>query len=393
MLAVSPSRSHPLEGLAAAVDALIQEDVAGRSTADLGEDLVGLRREIDRLEADFVRRLTRFEQERGYIADGAPNAISWLRSRCKLTAGGAVGRTEVARELPVLPDLDRLFREGAIGLDHALVLARTVTEVGPQSAAAAEPELVEAAQSLDPTQLRLVGRQLRFVVDPEGAAASAARNHERRFVRFSQTMDGVFALDGLLDAEGGATLKTALVALCAPVSGDPRTPGQRRADALVELASRQLQTGDLPRRGGQRPHLVLTVSTEALAGTPGAGAADLDGAGPVPASVAERIACDAALSVVTVGGQGEPLSVGRTRRTVPAPIRRALLVRDRTCRYPGCDRPAWWADAHHLEPWQRGGPTSLANLALFCRFHHTWIHERGMVVELTADGRIDVRRE
>ena len=136
------SAEDALAGLGAAVDVVVEGEVADRPAAVLGADLVALRRQIDRLEAEFVRRLSHFERKRGFIADGAPSVVSWLRSRCGLAASGAAGRAEVAREIRVLPEADQLFRAGAIGLDHARVLARTVTEIGPEAAASAGAELV-----------------------------------------------------------------------------------------------------------------------------------------------------------------------------------------------------------------------------------------------------------
>jgi hypothetical protein len=383
--------ADPVEGLALCVDTVVGADLEGRAVAAVGEDLVRIRRQIDRLEAEFIRRLSYFERERGFVADGSPSLVQWLRSRCGLAAGGAAGRAEVARELPVLPEADRLFREGEIGLDHALVLARTVTEVGAEAATTVGAELVDAAQTQDPTRLREASRRLRFCVDPDGATTAYARIRERRYLNLNQTFDGAFIVDGLLDAEGGATLRTAVGALCAPLRGDPRTAGQRRADALVELAHRQLQSGSLPTAAGQRPHLVLTVPAASLRGDPGAAAAELAGAGPIPRETARRIACDAALSVVTVGVNGEPLDVGRTRRTAPAAIRRALTLRDKGCCLSECDRPAEWTDAHHVEHSADGGPTSVANMVLLCRFHHTLVHEGGWHPERTADGSFVIR--
>jgi len=74
---------------------------------------------------------------------------------------------------------------------------------------------------------------------------------------------------------------------------------------------------------------------------------------------------------------GQPLSVGRARRTIPAAMRRALSLRDRGCAYPGCDRPPEWTDAHHIRHWADGGETALSNLVLLCRLHHRRVHEEG----------------
>jgi len=381
----------PVAELASCVSGLVGADLDDRHSSDIGEDLVGIRRQIDRLEAEFIRRLSIFERRRGFAADGAASMVAWLRSRCGLAAGGAAGRAEVAHELPSLPEANRLFRDGLIGLDHARVLARTVTEVGPGAAATVGDELVERARSQDPTQLREVSRRMRFVVDPEGATSAYRRMHERRYVNLSQTFDGVFSLDGVLDPEGGATLKTAIDALCAPVVADARTPGQRRADAIVELAHRQLGAKTLPSSGGQRPHLQLTMPAGALHADRGATPAELAGAGPIPAAVAQRIACDSALTPAIDAASGSSEAVGRTTRTIPAAVRRAVISRDRHCVFPSCDRPPEWADVHHIRHHAAGGEARVDNLVLLCRYHHTFVHERGWVVGRGADARFTVR--
>lgn len=115
--------------------------------------------------------------------------------------------------------------------------------------------------------------------------------------------------------------------------------------------------------------------------------AELALAGPVHAETARRIACDASVSAVTVAGS-EPLSVGREKRSIPAPLRRALALRDRGCRFPGCDRPPEWTDGHHVIHRAHGGKTSVANLVLLCRVHHRRVHEEGWSLRLTPSGEV-----
>src|SRR5205807_6755005 len=170
------------------------------------------------------------------------------------------------------------------------------SEVGAERVREVEPHLIEAARRLDPGRLRFVTRHVRHCVDPDGALDATNDDHERRWLHLSQTFDGIFVLDGRLDAEGGAMVRTAIQALITPAHGDDeRTPMQRRADALVELAARQLSSGTHPTAAGQRPHLTLTVSADTLRRTPGTPGADLAWAGPVHAETARRLACDASL--------------------------------------------------------------------------------------------------
>ncbi|HEX9694604.1 MAG TPA: HNH endonuclease signature motif containing protein [Actinomycetota bacterium] len=98
--------------------------------------------------------------------------------------------------------------------------------------------------------------------------------------------------------------------------------------------------------------------------------------GTITPETARRWACDASIARVITIGRSEPLEVGRRTPVVPASLRRAVVVRDCGCRFPGCDRPHGWCDAHHVQHWADGGPTSVSNLVLLCRPHHRLIHQR-----------------
>jgi hypothetical protein len=194
-------------------------------------------------------------------------------------------------------------------------------------------------------------------------------------------------LDGIVDLEGGATLKTALSALMPPpTNDDPRTPGQRRIDALIDLARRPLDGSKLGSVGGQRPHLVITATAETLLGLKGAPPAEMAGVGPIPMETAQRHACDPSVSWLLGQAELDSESASHAHRQIPAATRRALVARDRDCVFNGCHRPAIWCDGHHLVWWTRGGKTALPNLALVCGRHHRMLHEEGWTLE-RRDGR------
>jgi len=111
----------------------------------------------------------------------------------------------------------------------------------------------------------------------------------------------------------------------------------------------------------------------------------LDNGQRVSPATLRRMACDADLIPVVLGGAGQVLDVGRTHRLFPASIRKALIARDRGCAFPACDRPASWCDSHHLVPWDVGGVTSLDGGVLLCRPHHRLVHEGDWQVRLGPD--------
>jgi hypothetical protein len=135
----------------------------------------------------------------------------------------------------------------------------------------------------------------------------------------------------------------------------------------------------------------VTVGPDALAEND-QGAVELDHAGPVGPAVARRLACDASVMRVVMNGRSEPLDVGRRTSVVPPALRRAVIVRDRHCRFPGCDRPHTWCDAHHVVHWADGGSTALPNLLLLCRRHHGMVHRPGGFTLAISEGGPVFRR-
>jgi Domain of unknown function (DUF222) len=184
---------------------------------------------------------------------------------------------------------------------HARVLAAATKDLPPQTAAEAEPVLLDAARRLDPPQLRRVVDQLCWVADPDTAEGQAQRRHARRGLWLSPTLEGMVAVDGLLEPEAGHAVLAALEPLARPADAqDARSGSQRRADALAELARRQLEWGRLPRSGGVRPQLLVTVDLDRLLDhRPGLGGG-LGGGEPLGAEACRRLACDGAVTRVLV---------------------------------------------------------------------------------------------
>jgi hypothetical protein len=108
--------------------------------------------------------------------------------------------------------------------------------------------------------------------------------------------------------------------------------------------------------------------------------------GPIPHRHIPAFLCDATFHAVVLDSLGLPLAAGGDLRHPTAAQRRALLARDGSCTFPGCDAHAGWLDAHHIRHWQHGGPTDIDNLAMLCRRHHRIAHRPSWTLELTHDG-------
>jgi Domain of unknown function (DUF222)/HNH endonuclease len=384
----SPAQS-PFQDLNQGLQRLRDEELEAVPAALMGDDIQELRRHINGCEAECTRRLRRFDKGGGYAATAALTAKAWLRWKCNFSPAAAADRVAVARELEGLPQATQAFADGDISYAHAAMIARTSEKLGDKMESNAETILVTAAKELDLARLRMVTIKLQHFMDPDSVREESNESHELRFLHFSQTLDGVFYMNGRFDAEAGAIIQTALNALSGPPTpDDKRTPKQRRADSLVELARQRLDSGTLPQVGGQKPHLAVTVSMATLANQPGSPAADLEWAQPIPAETARRLACDAAITPIFLGSESEQPMAGQTSRSISGSQRKALVVRDKGCRFPGCDRPADWTDVHHLKHWADGGKHVMDNLILLCRRHHRMVHEEGWQLVITAGGEI-----
>ena len=261
-----------LGALAAAVDGLAAQDLGGLGDGALAEQVMALRGLMDRLEGHWLRELAAVDARGAAGAEQgvqAGSTVAWLRNRLRMGAGTAAGWVRTARALfrGPLTGTAQALTDGELSAAHAQVLAAGTHDLPDHVAADAEPVLLEAARRLDPPRLRRVIAHLRLVADPDGADAQAERRHQQRGLWLSSTWEGMVAVNGLLEPEAGQTLLAALEPLARPTGADDeRSGGQRRADALAELARRTLEAGRLPQTGGVRPQLLVTVDLDSLLG-------------------------------------------------------------------------------------------------------------------------------
>jgi hypothetical protein len=375
--------------LRSALDELRGEDLEMASGEELGDGLVELERASRVLDAERSRRLIEVERRGTWSVDGHLSVVSWLAATIRVGFGRASQQVKRSRALLQMPRTGEASGEGDLS-SEAVDLLVAAREAAPEAFVEAEPMLVEAAVALPTRELRTAIGYWRQVADAAGADERGRRQHDGRHLHVSPLLSGMVRVDGDLDPESGQTVITALrcVQDAWAKDGEPdgRTAPQRRADALVTLCRSWLDRSDRPEVAGERPHIVVTVDLETLEGQAGK-RSELEDVGPVTPETARRLACDAGVSRIITAGGSEPLDVGRKTPVVPAGLRRALVVRDGGCRFPGCGRPQAWCDAHHVVHWAHGGETAPGNLVLLCRPHHRAIHER-FRVEMNGHGPV-----
>ena len=235
----------------------------------------------------------------------------------------------------------------------------------------------------------------------------ADARHRERGLTFWHEDDGTVVLHGRFPPEMAARILNALEAAMAAHAADqpaadwgrqpaaspdvprgtspPKPPVTvRRADALAWMADRVFEPDDAPALAPDRHEIVVHVDAEVLAGG-GTGRCKVGGRAALAGETARRLCCAAGIAAAVDGPDGEPLAVGRRTRSIPPAMRRALLIRDRGCRFPG-RVSSHRLHGHHVWHWVMGGHTSLDNLVLLCLFHHRLVHEGGFDVHRLDDG-------
>ena len=356
------------------------------------EALTGTVQRLHELEtivaAEKLRRIAEIDMRQAWRAQSARSTADLLAQRLRLTRGEARSQTETAIGLESLPATAQALRDGDLGLGQAQVAARAAKDVRPDVREDLDRLVAGDGGGMDRRQLREHVDAWTHTADPEALAGRERRAWANRRLSISADgPDGAVHGGFTLDPVGGATLIAALDAQSRKTStDDERTYPQRLADALVALAQRALDGGELPQVAVQRPHVILITTAETLKGAPGSPAAQLDGVGPVSAGTAQTICCDAEVTEVFMTRNAEVLDVGRTRKQPTRAQRLAVIARDRRC--IGCGASAARCQIHHVRWWNRdSGPTDEENLCLVCWDCHHRIHDDGWLVIRQPDRR------
>jgi hypothetical protein len=354
---------------------------------DLAKELIRKCRERDLLDLEIAGLAAQFAEDDVWDQDGSNSAIDWIRFNCHMTSNAAADSIAVGKNLWRMPESVQAVAEGEIGYAHTKAMARTANALGTKFH---EEPLLEKARENSPGKFYYICNNYRHAADREGYEAEQSELVENRRVWITTCDDGTVLISGHFDPEGGAVLRTAYEPL-ARRSGahDDRSREKRMADAVVDVAMHALDSGLIPQQGSQRTHLNVTTSIETLLGLPGAPGADLEFSPlPISSKTVERLACDASVTRILLNSESVVIDVGRAKRTISGPARKAINARDRGCTWPGCERPASWTSGHHLKHWLHGGSNEPPNLTLLCSRHHYLVHEGHWQIVRGDDGRM-----
>lgn len=389
---------------------------------ELAEEIATTAASIDAAKHSLLTTIRTFDDLKGWAAQGATSCAAWLSWRIGVGLGAAREQVRVARRLAELPQIDAALKSGELSYTKVRAMTRVAT-------AANEELLMHQARGSTGAQLERICAA--FVRLPDGDRPT---DPERRYVRKRTHRDGTMTLEMRLlpdevDELWGALRQTQdllaptqserasmadaalhwarLEAQAITSAGNEVHPEERQGRAAplpsesptpatesASSATTQPRPAGAPR--AMQPLLFVHLRPEHLddARIPGTPAndtgeierwrAELHDGTLIGGESLKRIACDCGLVATLVDGQGNPLNLGRRRRTVSVPLMRALRLRDRGCRFPGCKHRAY-TQAHHIRHWCEGGETNEENLVLLCQQHHVAVHEGGYVVEAHRD--------
>ncbi len=386
-------------------------DLATLDTTDpkeldrLGDAIATLAAHQAILEQRQLTFLRVFDAKGGW--DGFLSCAVWLTYRTGCNARTARQKVQTARALGHLPQVDQAFAEGKLSYTKVRAIARVCEEEVTEKQ---EANLLSLAREATGRQLEVLLQPIRR--DQKLEAKAAFEREERRQV-FSRELESglVRVVSDLLPEEARLVIKSVETAIeeayrapkaCVSESGSAEPPHRTRfgrADGLVAMANAFLtHQGTRPAQVPGRYEILVHVNHDVTDG-------ELDDGRPILGETARRLSCDAPRVVVThradstvetqdpacaTGGserlpKSSVVDVGRRTRAISAGLRRALLWRDRGCRFPGCTTTLF-VEAHHVEHWADGGETKLENLVLLCGRHHKYVHERGYTVRMLEDG-------
>ncbi len=336
--------------------------------AERMESMVRTRRALDIQQLFFARHAASIASSMEFEKRGYQTPLEWLRHETRMETGDAADAICVGEQMEAIPASVEAMVEGEIGYAQLVLIARTAEALrgSPTSRGFDERTMLEKARIEENlTLFRRFCFHYRYTMDPEAYLEEEVEGVEARKLEITGTGQGMVFIKGMLDPAAGAALRTMLEPLARKSGKDDERPRERRvADALVEVTNRMLDSGTLPIRNGQRPHLLVTTTLETLLGLPGAPAAEMEFSLPISAKQVERIACDCSVTRILLGADSTVIDVGRSKRVVTPAQRKALVARDEHCAWPGCDRPVSFTNVHHLVHWMKGGPGDLDNLAL-----------------------------
>jgi hypothetical protein len=354
-------------------------------------DLEAQRRRIDHRQAVLLTEVAASgvcDIEHGHTTP------MWLADRTQQSPHACRSRMNTAARLHRrYPQLAEALKTGRVGWQHVKVIDSAGNDRNWQDLADLLPGLIDLAQVATFERWAREVRGIAQRLDQDGGydpASDPANNH----LHLVPTTDGITYVSGQLVGELALTIKKLIDGETERVLKRYRadaeatggeTPVPSRAQACAEALGELVDRGSgVPEGSGKLPEPEIVVILNDTGDTEDGGELTDDDGNHLSPHILRFIIAAAMIRPLEVSGSGDPLRMGRTLRYANRHQRRALLARDGGCIFPGCDRPASWCDAHHVDEWDANGPTDIDNIGLLCRHHHRVTHRPGWTMTPTA---------
>ena len=368
--------SESVVDVVAAVEKLRADDGLITSGDQVLCDLEALLTSLTMTQAVVVRRLRAARELDATVELCGRSPKRWLVEEQMLTAPEAGRFVRFTHLLPAHPLTEAAFDDGQITMAHVAAILTALATLPPDLRDTVEPHLVERARFYPPEE---IAGFLDELLDALGLDNPADVRRERRLaqrgVEMGHTLDGARSIAGTLTPNVGEQLQRAL-ALASQPGGieDLRTRSQRQHDALGEIAAHYLAHHHTPAFAGAPHTMLVRLDLDTLENELREAWITLPSGATISADTARRLACDAAIVPLVLGGASEPLDIGQADHEFTTAIRRLAYERDGgRCAFPDCANPV--SQLHHIWFRRHGGPTSADNAAWVCHFHHWLIHE------------------
>ena len=355
--------------LVAAIDALLDVDPSELTDGELHELVTTIQRQRHRLAAVAATSISSWDQRMVWADNGARSPAARLANETSTSTSSAGSEVRRARQLRSMPSTATALAAGELSPDHVDLLAKANRPWRDASFADHEETLVEQCKVLRFSDARKMVDYWCVRADADAAEDRAERHRSSAHLNVSSTLDGTVVINGTLDAIGGSIVGGELdrlereLHLADQRDGVTRTASQRRAAALVEMATRSATAPANGRR--PRPLFTVLVGDETLSHL-----CELANGTVIAPGQLVQWAGTADLETVLFDGPSTVISVSH-RRTFTGALRRAVQVRDRHCQHTsGCDVPADQCDVDHIVPHAANGPTSQFNGKLECTPHN-----------------------
>ena len=336
---------------------------------DLDRAIVNLSARINAETYELIVLIRQFDERTGWLKWGLGSCAEWLHWRCDFSMNAAREKVRVAHALKTMPDIATAFATGTLSYSKVRAMTRVAGVCN-------EAELLSFALKTTTARVEERCRELKCgTADSLGGAQRAFANRSLRVTRNAER--GMMTITIELPMETGELVEKAIDKArddsMSNVEFVDDSWSARQADAMVSMANSYL-SGNAGQTRNTSDDYVVTIHVDQSALTNGNGRSSL------PIESVKRLCCDGHAVVIGEDENGEPLNIGRKTRTVPTAIKRALMARDKSCAFPGCQHTRF-VDAHHIEHWSAGGETSLDNLMLLCSQHHKLVHEGGFTIQ------------